>query len=451
MGSTPTANAAHKQPANVLWKIIRTTEDGTTGIKDVSFSIYKLPKFFNPYHADTDVETGKIMKDEDKGEFVTTITTNKDGIAEFTAPNFNLYYVEETFTPDHVMTNSKAFFKRLPETKNETNKYMPGFAQSTPEVITVHGAALLRVTFEGKTIANGEINFPTNNAPEIEFYEEKTPYNGFLEDKKLATIRLSDNRSNDIQDVQANSDDDINISEFKGIIAISNLPVGKYYFTEKKDTILDDGKVFYKSTEKLSFNIKNNDIGWVDIDKYGNIMEENPIKKIDLDKELSSTAAKGPENTTDLIPAAHEYTERAPLTIYTEPGAKLQLYNENSQAVLLKKVTPPDKRPTSSIYTTTQLNNLSDSGIITDTIFSYERTMPDETPFPTLIAPITVIQIMGLDRTSNYKLEIVETPEGWRTGGSIASISPQNNKVLLLYDQAICLTEDPLANTTLKK
>lgn len=254
---------------------------GANPLENVVFTIYKIGDMNGKYVAAAgETLEGTTVDTSSPATFTVPegITgqdldgTGDDGTTTFSvgSTDYGLYYVEEKSAPDNVTTQAVPFFVYLPMTDSEGDGWNTD-VHVYPKNLTTLGSGTLVKQFGGATVSTGAgITFATNGAPVIEFYEDM----GDDPDVKIATITLTGNDAVSVQEVQLDTGITNNtryngsltgtaaveVKEFKGQIAVNNLPTGTYYFKEIENSLttgatLSDGTVYGVNAAEQSFTV----------------------------------------------------------------------------------------------------------------------------------------------------------------------------------------------------
>lgn len=218
---------------------VQQTVTGKETLDGVTFTIYKVG----------DLNTA-APKQPDVNDFtkVTTVTTANGGKADFTvnADEFGLYYVVETDAPDYVTTVSVPFFVYLPMTNTTDDGYMTDVYAYPKNYIPLGGAKLQKL--DGETPLKGV---------KFELY------------KKDGSKVTADYFGNAITTF---------VTDDKGYIEVSNLPVGDYYFLETETL---DGYIL--KTDKYNFTVSATKIGVQTLTPVQNSTQPQIIKFVTKD------------------------------------------------------------------------------------------------------------------------------------------------------------------------
>ena len=275
-----------------------TIPTGATALKGVTFTAYKIGGL------DTAVPTTDPGSYDVSGLTGFEATTDDSGVAEIevSPSEFGLYLVKETDAPAAVTTSSKAFYVYLPSTDSTDNSTWLTTVDVYPKNLITLGAATLTKTFGGKTVTEKNIEFAAGCAPCFDLYEDIADG----DDVKIASVSLTDVSQTGDQTIYLQtsdtrytnvdgSDTAVTVTEKAGVIAVNNLPKGKYYFVETSGAELADGTKYGLNSTKVSFEIKAGNNGVASTTASANT---GTVKTVTLENSSTPTITKAVEGGT---------------------------------------------------------------------------------------------------------------------------------------------------------
>lgn len=200
--------------------------NGRTSLKDIVYTIY----------ADEDIKTpdGQYIYYE-KGEFVGTMITNKDGYAVSEALPLGKYRVQEAQTNENYLLDETIYYIELTEVDNKT-----AVVYSSYDMLNI--------------LKKGDVEFTKTD---------------FVDNEPIPNTLMELYTENNELIFKGRTDDN-------GMITIKNLKLGRYYFVEKEAPngyLLNEDKLWFEITkdgEVVKSNMKDKRVeGKVNIHKDG--------------------------------------------------------------------------------------------------------------------------------------------------------------------------------------
>lgn len=231
-----------------------TTDDAPAnfkGLKDVTFSIYKVGDF-NSANNPTTVADAQAKVTRDSIAVTATKTTGADGLASFTNLQKGLYLVveDETSLPASVNTAAAPFLVWLPTTNANGDGWLTT-VEVYPKNLTTLGGAVLEKKIDTADYDASKIDV----APVFKIVEKNS--DGAATTDVVTGITLASKNANGSTGTVSNGaryKDTVVVGVSGGKIAVTGLPVGSYAFVETGAATVD-GTAYPLNNNEVPFSV----------------------------------------------------------------------------------------------------------------------------------------------------------------------------------------------------